>query len=252
MTDTSETEKPGLYSTVAPLNAEKHRDVSLKPEAGFGFARALASTPLGLSEFADIAGDLPIVFAKEGDTLSVVAVMGLGAGRNRMVGADGGWRGRYVPAFLRRYPFILTEPNAENRQALCIDESYAGLNREGRGERLFDSDGSQTAYTKGVLGFAQRVHAEFMRARAFAGKLAELGLLEDVEATIRRADGEPRRVRGFSAVNRERLAGLSDDTLLAMARSGELELVHLHLVSLKAFALFDAAGESAPATATAG
>jgi hypothetical protein len=252
MTDTSETEKPGLYSTVAPLNAEKHRDVSLKPEAGFGFARALASTPLGLSEFADIAGDLPIVFAKEGDTLSVVAVMGLGAGRNRMVGADGGWLGRYVPAFLRRYPFILTEPNAENRQALCLDESYPGLNREGRGERLFDSDGSQTAYTKGVLGFAQRVHAEFMRARAFAGKLAELGLLEDVEATIRRADGEPRRVRGFSAVNRERLAGLSDDTLLAMARSGELELVHLHLVSLKAFALFDAAGESAPATATAG
>lgn len=232
-------EPTAIYRNISALNADKHRDLSVKTDGKYGFARALPSVPLALSEFADVAPEMPIVFARDGDALAAVAVMGLSAGENLMVAGDGSWGGGYVPAFLRRYPFILTEPNENNRQALCLDDDFAGLNRDGIGERLFDAEGAQTAYTRGVLEFAQRLHNEYRRTRTFAEKLADRGLLEDVEATIRSGERQPRRLRGFQAVSREKLAALPDDAMLAMARSGELELIHLHLVSLKTFTALD-------------
>ena len=48
--------------------------------------------------------------------------------------------------------------------------------------------------------------------------------------------GEKARVKGFMAVDREKLMQLPDDTLAAMAKSGELELIYAHLISMRNFA----------------
>lgn len=58
-----------------------------------------------------------------------------------------------MPAFLRRYPFVFSSNDDASTFTLCIDEEFDGLNQDGRGERLFDSEGERTQYLQNVLGF---------------------------------------------------------------------------------------------------
>jgi hypothetical protein len=50
------------------------------------------------------------------------------------------------------------------------------------------------------------------------------------------AGGETVALGGFMVANRKKLRELPDDKLLAMAKSDELELLHLHQYSLRNFA----------------
>ncbi len=66
-------------------------------------------------EFAVAARHYPIVFSNSAPHLPVT-VCGLQTGSNAFVGNDNRWtQGCYVPAYVRRYPFILME-NAEAKQ----------------------------------------------------------------------------------------------------------------------------------------
>jgi len=62
---------------------------------------------------------------------------------NAYLDADEGWRANYVPAFIRRYPFVFSKSEDGQTFTLCIDEAFAGFNREGRGQALF-KDGKPT------------------------------------------------------------------------------------------------------------
>jgi SapC len=57
-----------------------------------------------------------------------VAVPGLRGQHNPLVHAGGQWReGVYVPACIRRYPFIVHENAAGTELTLCIDEAAGQL-----------------------------------------------------------------------------------------------------------------------------
>ena len=86
-----------------------------------------------------------------GTDVSPAAVLGVRGPENLFVAPDGTWTAKYVPAFLRRYPFVFSQ--AEERLILCIDDAFPGLNREGRGQPLFQDDGSPSPYVDGVVKF---------------------------------------------------------------------------------------------------
>jgi hypothetical protein len=223
-----------IYERAVPVSSERHRDHSVRTGQSYGFAREINSVPLLTSEFITAATQYPIIFAGAGDQVMPAALFGLRDNENLYVDDAGKWTGGYIPAFLRRYPFVFAKADGEDdgNFTLCIDEEFDGLNTEGRGERLFDSEGNRTQYLQSVLEFSRQFQAQFTPTRRFAERLNELELLEPAQAQYQMPDGKPGALSGFSMVSRDKLKALPDATAGEMLRSGELELCFLQLHSL--------------------
>ncbi|MCJ2038374.1 SapC family protein [Methylobacterium sp. J-059] len=225
-----------IYERATALSRQRHADWSVKLNGKYNFARDVNSVPLMVAEFPFAASEYAIVFGGQGDEIIPVALLGVRDNENLQVAEDGGWTGKYVPAFLRRYPFVFSSNDAGDNFTLCIDEHFDGFNAEGRGERLFDSDGHQTQYLRSVLGFLQAYQVQFQHTKAFTKRLEEFGLLESMQAELTLRSGQKTTLTGFMTVNRERLKALSADKLALLMHADELELIYLHLQSLQNFA----------------
>lgn len=221
-----------MYETVAPINSNLHQDVSIKPVTGLEFARHMNSVPILAAEFPSAAQDMAIVFAGEGDDLMPLALTGIKPNENLYLNADAKWTGRYVPAFFRRYPFIFARGD-DDRMTLCIDETFAGVNRDGRGERLFDADGNRTQYLENMLDFVTQFQRQHIVTQAFCKRLEALDVLEPATLNASAKDGETSRLVGFKVFNRQKFKAIDDATLQDMFRSDEIELCYLHLHSLQ-------------------
>ena len=159
-------------------------------------------------------------------------VLGVRDGENLYVGENGRWQGKYIPAFVRRYPFVFSQDKDGKNFILHVDERFEGMNEAGRGERLFNSDGAHTQYFKSILTFLQDYQARFQRTKAFCRRLEDLKLLQPMQAQFNLNTGEQRTLSGFMTIDREKLKALSGDVLAEMARRDELECAYLHLASI--------------------
>lgn len=225
MSDTLYYEKPVL------LNREKHRGRKIRPSSGFGFARHANSLYLAGVEFTEACKEYAIVFTKQaGGKVAPVVVLGLRNRENLFVDAQERWTAAYIPAFVRRYPFVLAELPGE-QMGVCIDEAFPGLNEQ-EGEALFDDKGGNTPFLQNALDFLQRYQVEYLRTEAFCRKLADAGLLVEMSAKADLVDGRSFTVAGLMVVDENKLRALPDDQVLALFRTGELHLVSMHLLSL--------------------
>ena len=224
-----------FYEKAVPVSRQRHGDWSVKAGSDYGYSRTVNSVPLMAVEFRRAASEYPIVFAGNEETVMPVVVLGAQKDQNLYVAENGTWKAEYVPAFVRRYPFVFASNDQGARFTLCIDEEFAGCNREGRGERLFDTDGERTTYLNNVMNFLQEYQAQFRRTQAFCKRLKDLELLEPMQATFSGPQRERRAVTGFMAISREKLKALPGDTLAEMARTDELELAYLELSSMNNF-----------------
>lgn len=222
-----------IYDDPAPLSAEAHRDISVRMPGTYGFAAGINSVPVVVAEFERLSAEAPIIFAGEGEAMMPAVVLGLAEGQNLFLDAKGGWTGRYVPAFLRRYPFVFaTVPDDADKLTLCLDMAHDSVNTDGRGERLFDSEGNRTQFLQGILDFNSDYQAQYMTTRAFVQALQDLDLFEQATATATLPDGRSLSLSGFMRINVAKLRALPDDKVLDLFRSQQMELVYLHLASL--------------------
>jgi hypothetical protein len=221
-----------FYSQAKPVNLTEHRDLCIKAGTDFSFARAVSAVPLTAAEFSRAAPEYAIVFTGSDQTVTPVVILGAQKDQNLYLNEDGTWRASYVPAFVRRYPFVFAQGQDANTLTLCVDEQFSGCNREGRGEHLFDSDGQRTAYLEQVLKFLRSYQVEHRRTQDFCKRLVELDLLQPVQANLSPASGERRVLSGLRVVNRAKLKELDAATIHRLLTSDELELIYLQLHSL--------------------
>jgi hypothetical protein len=222
-----------IYDNVVPVNRSTHRTTSVRQTTSFAFAREVNSVPIVDAEFARACVEMPIVFARTETGLVSLALLGTQRDRNAFVDDANLWTGRYVPAFFRRYPFIFAVQPDSDQMTLCIDEAYEGLNTEDRGERMFDSEGKETSYLRNVLRFVEEYQATFTRTQAFCDRLDAAGLLEEARIDYTLADGKTGRVSGFLRVSAEKFRALGDEDVVRMFRSGDLDMIQLHLLSMQ-------------------
>ncbi|MEX2367854.1 MAG: SapC family protein [Pseudohongiellaceae bacterium] len=224
-----------IYGDIQAVTTKKHGKLSVKTGDNYDFARNINSVPLMAAEFPPASLEYTVVFTEHEDTVMPVAIMGFRNEENLYVGSDGKWLARYIPAFIRRYPFVFSSSDDGKSFTLCIDTEFAGCNQEDRGERLFDADGEQTQYLKNVLEFLKEYQVQYQRTQAFAKKLKELDLLEPMTAQFTTQTGDKGNLTGFMAVNREKLKKLSGDQFRELAQTDELELIYIHIQSLQNF-----------------
>jgi hypothetical protein len=219
------------------LDSALHRKLRLRlPVQDWSVGNKLNALFVAASEFADACREFPIVFVKSGkgadgsDLIAPIAVFGVSQGENLFIVGER-WRGRYMPAMMRMYPFCMARVDDE-RLALCVDMAYAGAN-ETEGEALFDAEGLHTELLKSVRQQLETLELEVQRTRAVCGRLQELGLLHEMRFDATLPGGRTHSVDGFLVVDEEKVRNLPDAAVLELHRNGLLGLIHLHWMSMR-------------------
>jgi hypothetical protein len=165
-----------------------------------------------------------------------LGLMGLNEGINVFFDDEGKPVGDfYIPAYLRRYPFLLArlQPDAQE-MSLCFDPSADILGDFKDGEALFDGE-QPSEHTKGVLEFCERFEEAGARTQSFIDELIKGDLLMEGEVSIQQADkpDQPYIYRGFQMVNQDKLNAASAEQLKSWHDVGLLPLIYAHLLSLE-------------------
>lgn len=221
---------PLFYKQPRPLDAKTHGSSRLKDNASFAFARAANSVPINGVEFPLAQRHYPIVFTGTGKPFPA-AVLGLRVDENLFVGADGRWvEGIYVPAYVRRYPFVFIEA-PEDKLILAIDEG-SGLLVDDGPHKLFDEAGKPTPLVNGALQFCGAYQANFKQTLEFVDSLLEHNLLADNRANAVLAGGERLSLGGFKVIDEEKFKALPALVLKTWREQGWLAWVYAHFFSL--------------------
>ena len=224
---------PIFYNGLEPLSSEAHGAWRLRQVDAAPFLIGQHAIPVTVEEFPLAQRNFPIVFSV-GDEPVPIALFGLNEGVNVFVGEDGRLTENvYVPAYVRRYPFMLARlrPDAQEL-SLCFDPTADAIGAFEEGQPLFEG-GQPSAAVKEILSFNELFEQAGQRTANFMRELKEYGLLMDGETTITEEGVDrPFVYRGFQMVNEEKLAELRGDQLRKMAQSGMLPLIYAHLMSL--------------------
>ncbi len=224
-----------IYDNIQPLS-QKHLGWSVAVD-NFEFVSHLISVPLLATEIPFAAAEYPVIFSAtqtEGEFIPL-AVMGLKEGENLMLNDKKLIPARYIPAFIRRYPFVLAGAKDSDTLTVCVDEASPAIDPTGqRGLRLFDEGGEQSSHLKEVVEFLKDYQMRSEMTRVFCNKLAELKVLEPMQASITFKDHEEANMSlsGFFAVRREKLKEISDEAIVDLFKRDGLELIYSHLQSL--------------------
>ncbi|HWU03205.1 MAG TPA: SapC family protein [Novosphingobium sp.] len=225
---------PLFYQDLVPLNSRDHASWTSRTTDKAHWLVNQHAVPLTVEEFPQAQRNYPIVFSV-GDQPVPLALMGLNEGVNVFVDEDGKLAENvYVPAYARRYPFLLARltPDAQEL-SLCFDPAAGLIGEFEDGAPLF-ADGEPTDTTKGMLQFCEQFEEAGMRTAAFVEELKKHELLIDGEVAIQQeGSDQPFIYRGFMMVDQAKLQNVRGDVLRGWNQSGLLPLVFAHLFSLE-------------------
>jgi hypothetical protein len=224
---------PLFYQGLEPLSSSVHPNFKTKQAETAPFLAQTHAVPITIDEFVPAQRFYPIVFSS-GDNPVPLALMGLNEGVNVFVDDDGKLLGEtYVPAYIRRYPFMLARlrPDADEL-SLCFDPQSGMVGDFEEGNALFD-DGQPSETTQAILKFCEEFEMSAQRTNAFMTELKATGLLIDGEAAVQvPGNDQPFIYRGFQMVAEEKFRELRGDELRKMNQNGILQLTLAHLFSL--------------------
>jgi hypothetical protein len=225
-----------FYSQPEPLAPETHGKLGVKRMDGpFKFAKAGHAIPLTVGEFPLAAVTGPIIFV--GDEKIPIAVMGLNAGENMFVQDNGLFEpGVYIPAYVRRYPFVFANDQTGQQMVLCIDRK-AEFIVTGGDMPFFDKDNQPSEYTKNCIEFCNNFEMERQRTTGFVQLLKDNDLFETKTATFTATNpdgtpGAPQNIAEYFGVSEEKLNALAPEKLVELRDNGALSQIYAHLLSL--------------------
>jgi len=224
-----------FYERPVPLNRTQHKDLRLKGIPSLRFAAGVHSVPLTGVEFPAAARDLPILFAGSSmEEAGPMALLGLRQNENLFIDADGQWAANtYVPAFVRRYPFVLAEkPAGEEGDdfTVFLDEAYEGFGAD-EGERLFQEDGTDSEMLKNAVNFLGEFQQHVGRTQWFMEQVRKHDLLEPRNIRLEK-DGKAINLNGLYVVSEEKLRKLDAKTSQEFLQEGVFGWIYAHLLSL--------------------
>lgn len=228
------TNLPLFYQDLMPLNSRDHANYKTRSTDQATWLVGAHAVPLTAEEFIHAGRHFPIVFAAA-DQPVPLALMGLNEGVNMYVDDEGRLidQNVYVPAYARRYPFMLAKLQSDSDElSLCFDPTSNLIGELDEGNALFDGE-EPSDVTKGMLEFCKQFEEAGMRTQQFVDELNKHDLLMDGEVSIQQPGFEqPFIYRGFRMIDQEKLRELRGDVLRTMNQNGMLALIFAHLTSL--------------------
>ena len=224
-----------FYSKPEPLSREAHGNMGIKQVPNpFLFATKTHIMPLVVTEFAPASLSYPIIFV--GEQRTPMAVMGVNPGENLFASPEGVFDvDAYLPAYMRRYPFVFANDEAQQRMIVCIDRDAEMITEEP--ETPFFQNGEPTEFTQNAIKYCESFETERRRTEAFVKLLNDNDLLEKKQATFtpRGPDGstgEPQLIAEYLGVSEDKLGKVSDAVFGELRTTGALPQIYAHMVSL--------------------
>ena len=226
-----------FYKNPQPLNPEQHAGLGVKQIAEpFSFLRSAHAIPVTVTEFGMAAASYPIIFV--GEQFTPVAVMGVRSGENLYVTQDGQMDPDfYLPAFVRRYPFVFANDNNSDRLLLCIDRDAPMVTNIQPDMPLFENN-EPTPFTQNAIEFCQEFERQRRATEEFVGIVRGLGLFEQKTVNFQSRDpqgnpvGEQQKIADYWAIDENKLNALTDDQFNQLRTNGAIGAIYAHLLSL--------------------
>jgi len=221
---------PLFYKQPTPLDAKAHANLALKKDFGFAFTEGVNAVPVNLIEMPQVCHFYPIAFSPDGNA-TPVAILGLRDNENLFLQSDNSWlENTYIPAYIRRYPFIFSEIPESDQLTLCIDMNDDIIAKKGD-QKFFEKDGEPTQLSQNALDFCKSYHAAAQQTVEFSKALAESGLLVEREAQINIAGNKRINFSGFKIIDEQKFAELDEKVFLEWRSKGWLPFIYAHLFS---------------------
>ena len=224
-----------FYNNILPLNTEEHKDLRLKIDNNFSIFSNTNALPIAGVEFIEASREHAIAFINyQEEGIIPVYILGLRDNENLLLDDENNWKYRYIPAFVRRYPYIMVEPNEDGNSVVCIDADYEGINHPD-GELIFtkkDGEIKPTPQLEAAMNMLKDFNAQLTRTREFTKRLEEYDLLKEISPQINLADGREFSIGGIYTIDEEKLLKLEDEKALTLYRSGEMAWIYNHLASI--------------------
>lgn len=196
----------------------------------YNFASKDIVVSLSYEELPAVCVSMPILFLKDAQNYTPVALLGLRRGKNLFVSKDGKWLSNYVPAQFRAYPFAVANIG-DDRLALCIDRD-SGLVGENFENPFFEDSGQPTSKISEVMTFLTQLWQSKLKTIDICRAIDELGLIVPWKIKVVDQQGE-QILEGLHRVDEEKLRELDAQTLHRLFTNGALDVIYCHLISLQ-------------------
>ena len=217
----------------ALLNNVQHSDIRIITERSAQYGDDKMSVLVLPFEFRSVQACYPILLQQDaaGD-LFPVALFGFEEGENLFLGDDG-WQASYIPAMLKREPFLIGRQRSEGgeREILSIDMDHPRVNRE-QGEALFQPLGGRTPFLDSMVTLLETIHGGLDHGRRFMEALQQHELTEAVTYEVTLNDGSRNQLIGFHGINEEQVQKLDGDALAHLSHEGFLMPLFMMLSSV--------------------
>lgn len=220
-------------NSIALLNNKSHLKLKLKTDTSYEHAKEHHLAYLLVHEFPKAVLDFPIVFIKDAETgqFKSVALFGFKPGENLFYEQQG-WRCKYIPANVRRHPFLMTPKNEELTEwDVCIDESSKALS-ESEGIPLFDGEGKASQHLDEAKKFLTDLIEKEQLTSSFCNYLAAKDLFRANSITVTNGEGQKTAINGLYIIDEDKLNELSDEEYLDLKKRGCMGPIYTHLSSL--------------------
>ena len=220
------------------LNKVDHADLRVITDRGARFGDKVMQVTVFPFEFRNLQDSYPIFFQTDRDgNYYPIALLGFEEGENLFLD-EPGWNAPYIPAMLRREPFLVGLKDAqtetgETRQArlLSLDTNHPRVSLE-EGEALFQPLGGHTNFLEEQSALLERLHDGLEHCRSFVNALRERSLIEALTLDIELNDGSRNQLIGLSGIDEEGLQQLSGEVLQEWSEKGFLMPVFMILASM--------------------
>ncbi len=225
-----------FYKQPEPLSPERHAALGVRQvQQPFAFLREAHAVPITVTEFGMAAAAYPIIFV--GEEKVPVAVMGVRQGQNLFVTHDGRTEpDYYVPAFVRRYPFVFAADQNSDRLLLCVDAAAPMVSPQP--EVPFFENGQPSKFTQDAIEFCKEFERQRRATSEFTELLNRYGLFEQKTVAFQPRDaqgneaGPQQKIADYWAVSEEKLNALPSEQYLELKNNGAVGAVYAHMISL--------------------
>jgi hypothetical protein len=222
---------PLFYKKPIALDKKAHAGFSLTKDLTFDFAAKVNAVPVTMIELPNIMQFYPVAFSAAAPA-TPLAILGLRDNENLFVNEKGEWQpDTYIPAYIRRYPFIFARNDNGDRLTLCIDDTNDVLKKT-KDNPLFDDKGELTNLTNNALEFCRSYQAAAEQTEAFSLAIEESGILMDRHAEIRMNDGKVLTLSGFRQIDEKKYYELPQATVMDWHEKRWTRFIYAHLFSI--------------------
>jgi hypothetical protein len=212
---------PLFFNDPRIVSLAGHGDATVRTDMGMAFARATNNVPLTLADVPEAAKHYPIAFTLGANPIPI-AILGLENG-NYFVDDGGSWMPNvYVPAYVRKYPFVLQEGADGGQMTLCVDESAIRHGDKTQDGHALYEDGVASPFVKSALDFCAAYQREYHQTRLACDTFVRLGLLAPRQADTKLASGRTIRLDGLAMLDEAKFHALASRDIVYLSQQGSL------------------------------